>query len=211
MLSPGREMRKAGRQPMTKQGSTDRMSSTRHAKKAMLVGVAIIAMILSLSASGKEEPDSTQRRESRLQAIVDANPMVASALEDGALTVEEVEVAVARGVRCLEQQEVRVLEAEFASTGRLRVKYVGGTTHAAADRADEVFRACFAAHVDDFTEAFGIVNHPSEQELARYWGKVRDCLRSRGIMVEGPDDIQSVEDRIAVRECRHQAEQLIFG
>lgn len=178
-------------------------------RRSLAIGAGAIALIaFTLRTEPADARDPWAVRESQLSQIVERDSVVALAMADGSISVEEVRTALSRAVGCLSAAGVEVIRASFEPNGNMSLTYVGGRTEALADEADQHKAACFAQHFDSMAEAYGLANHPTDQELQRYHEAIRECLVAGGAVIS---DDGATEDRALYRNCASASDALIFG
>lgn len=188
--------------------------SNSHGIRLAMIAVALLASVLlalTLMAGTADAGNGEAVREAKLADLVSKNEKVADAMRDGRIETDEVRGALNAAVGCLQDKGIVVTAANFEDNGTLSLTYVGGASAREADMADEYQRVCFTQHFDDMADAFGLVNHPSDEEMERFRQANLECLREVGVMTSDDASIAAVSDRNAVMTCAAQSEALVFG
>lgn len=187
------------------------MSLTKlHPYRLSLAALTGFALFLTIGGALADSPTSVDQA-ALMEGLADHHSIVRDALVDGTVTVAEVRDGLADTVACMESAGIVVDEASFTEDGHVSMQFSGGSTLAAADRADDIQMACFAEHAEPLADAYGIERMPTASQLDLYYEAVVSCLQADGFEVTSMEDADAVADRAAVRECSAQAEESILN
>ena len=178
---------------------------------ATVLVAAILVVSWSVIGAEADRPEYPIDRAQVLKELGNEHPQVRSALADGTVTAEEVRTSLADTVSCMDAAGITVEEAAFSDDGHITMRYDSGSIDDAAQRADQIQADCLAEHAEPVARAYGIERMPTLLQLDLYHNAVVSCVNERGFAVESPEELDTVVDRSAVRQCSREAEASTLG
>jgi hypothetical protein len=165
--------------------------------------VIVLAMMAALLACGSDPEKAVPR-------AVEVSEFQQELLQDGDITFDEMELAVASYADCLSELGITT-EADYSLLSR-SYSYEFSTESADVESLLESpeGQACKSHYLDDVELVFADQFGPTEQEDAQYYEAVAHCMREAGFDVEDskPSTLSSWYDRepATYQRCLEQAD-----
>lgn len=151
---------------------------------AILAIALALTLLMTRSAEGQSATFQQKLNEELPTMLQRASAAQADVIEDGVVTREEYDSALAGFLDCAEKQGVEMLEIDRDDSGLVwSLRFHGGPTPAVAERADALVADCRLEHFQYVDYVRRVTLDPNGTELT-VTARMVECLQSSGVTID---------------------------
>lgn len=125
------------------------------------------------------------------ELITEAEGQQKVILQDGVVTMEELEGAIRAAVSCMEKAGLQVSLDLNLSDNAWAIRFDGGPTMESLRQAQQQVDDCEAEHLQLVSSVYAFAAQPTDEEFLSEYAEIAACLRRNGVDVRD-DTVEAV-------------------